>query len=128
MNMKAGEAEVTRAAFAAVESLVPTNWKLREMPYPIHPTHSASRRRGHAKPLSFWRNSKIARRHNAPRRSRKLRSVRGGMTSNTTLLTTYIPPHIEAAANPARSPHVDIWNLTGSFALYDLGARGFNQA
>jgi hypothetical protein len=43
-------------------------------------------------------------RHPMPRSSRKLTNVNGGMMSRTTLLTTYIPPQILAAVNPAKIP------------------------
>ena len=43
-----------------------------------------------------------------PSTSLKVMSEKGGMTSMTALLTTYIPPQMEAAARPERRPKSDL--------------------
>ena len=48
-----------------------------------------------------------------PRIRRNDNSVNGGMTSNTTLLTTYIPPHMDAAARPLNNPISDLFIRLG---------------
>jgi hypothetical protein len=40
-----------------------------------------------------------------PRNKRIATNVNGGMISSTTLLTTYLPPQIEAAPNPLSNPY-----------------------
>jgi len=42
----------------------------------------------------------------APSTSRMVNKLNGGIISNTTLLTTYMPPQMEAAARPARIPTI----------------------
>lgn len=45
---------------------------------------------------------------NAPINKRKTNKEKGGITSKTTLLTTYIPPQMDAAVNPAIKPANDL--------------------
>lgn len=45
--------------------------------------------------------------------SRIVNNVKGGMTLSTTLLTTYIPPQIDAAANPDNKPgRICLWVIS----------------
>src|SRR5215213_8550076 len=102
-STKAGVAEVTREPFAAVDNLVPRNCRLNEIPYPTKPTPSTCQycfREMLGKPRIRRTTASVS----APSKRRIDTNVNGGMISSTTLLTTYMPPQMDAAPSPQRIP------------------------
>src|SRR6266498_2595732 len=104
-STNAGVADVTKDPLPALDSFVPKNCKLSDMPYPTKPTPRTCHdclREIDGKPL----NRRIIANVIAPRINRSVTNENGGMISNTTLLTTYIPPQMLAAPSPQINPRM----------------------
>ena len=102
-STNAGVADVTSAPLEAVDNFVPTNWNPNEMPYPIIPTRKLFRNCCFVNFVLF-RKRIIVPSVDTPKISLRLSRVKGGITSSTNLLTTYVPPQIDAAVSPLRRP------------------------